>query len=135
MQKIKELLIVYTIGFVGYSCIELLWRNFTHPSMSIAGGICFLSFHILNRRMNKLSSVKKCFLGAVIITSVEFFFGCIVNIALNMHIWDYSALPLNLLGQICLPYFIVWFVITIPMLAVSNLIVYCFKTKSITAHT
>lgn len=135
MQKIKELLIVYTIGFVGYSFIEILWRGFTHPSMSITGGTCFLSFHLLNKRMPDLSRTKKCVMGALIITAIEFIVGCIVNLELKMRVWDYSELPLNLFGQICLPYSLMWCVITLPMTALSNLITARFKTKSITART
>lgn len=59
--------------------------------------------------MKKAHLFKKCLLGAVIITAVEFIFGIIFNISLNMNVWNYENVPLNILGQICLPYTILWF--------------------------
>jgi uncharacterized membrane protein len=32
----------------------------------------------------------------------------------DWRVWDYSGLPLNLLGQICLLYTIIWFTLCIP---------------------
>ncbi|MBQ3003172.1 MAG: hypothetical protein IJD82_05525, partial [Clostridia bacterium] len=48
--------------------------------------------------------------------AVEFVTGLIVNHWLHLSVWDYSDVPLNLLGQICLPFSLVWFVITLPIL-------------------
>ncbi len=54
---------------------------------------------------------QKCFWGAVIITGTEFIFGMFFNRKFNMAVWDYSALPLNILGQICLPFSALWFLL------------------------
>ena len=35
-------------------------------------------------------------------------FGLIFNCALGMGVWDYSRVPLNLWGQICLPFTLIW---------------------------
>lgn len=43
-----------------------------------------------------------------IITVFEFIVGYIVNIHLGWQVWDYSGLPFNLYGQICLYYFLLW---------------------------
>lgn len=51
-------------------------------------------------------------IGAVIITVLEFICGCIVNLALGWNVWDYSNTPLNILGQVCLPFTIIWFLIS-----------------------
>lgn len=47
-------------------------------------------------------------MGAGIITGVELVFGLIFNRALGMGVWDYSRVPLNLWGQICLPFTLIW---------------------------
>ena len=52
---------------------------------------------------------------------VEFLFGLLVNRVLHLHVWDYSALPLNIMGQICLPFSLIWFVLTIPASALCKL--------------
>jgi uncharacterized membrane protein len=56
-----------------------------------------------------MSLIKQMFIGACIITILEFITGCIVNLYFKWNVWDYSHLPLNLLGQICLPFSIIWF--------------------------
>lgn len=52
---------------------------------------------------------------------MEFVVGLIVNVAWKQNVWDYSNLPLNIMGQVCLPFSILWFLITIPALGVCNL--------------
>lgn len=42
------------------------------------------------------------------ITVVEFVAGLILNIWLGLGVWDYSAMPGNLMGQICPQFFLVW---------------------------
>ena len=37
--------------------------------------------------------------------------GVIVNIWLGWNIWDYSNTPFNILGQVCLPFALIWFVL------------------------
>lgn len=63
----------------------------------------------ISSEMKKAHLLKKCLLGAAIITAVEFVFGVIFNMSLNMNVWDYNGVPFNILGQICLPYSILWF--------------------------
>lgn len=46
---------------------------------------------------------------AVNITAVEFVAGMILNVWLNLNVWDYSNMPLNIMGQICLPFSVAWF--------------------------
>ena len=63
----------------------------------------------ISTEMKKAHLLKKCLLGAIIITAVEFIFGLIFNLTLNMNVCNYENVPFNLLGQICLPYSILWF--------------------------
>ena len=46
-----------------------------------------------------------------LVTFVEFCAGCVLNLWLGLDIWDYSDIPFNLLGQICLPFSLVWWVL------------------------
>ena len=45
---------------------------------------------------------------AMLVTAVEFAAGLVLNVWLGLGIWDYSHLPFNLMGQICLQFFFVW---------------------------
>ena len=50
----------------------------------------------------------QCIIGAIVITLGEFIFGYILNIKLGLNIWDYSDMPMNIMGQICLPFTLAW---------------------------
>lgn len=42
----------------------------------------------------------------MLITVLELIFGLLVN--RNYRVWDYRRMPLNFLGQICLPFTLLW---------------------------
>ncbi len=121
MFSFKELLFVYIIGGVSYSLIEIFFRGYTHWSMIITGGVCFLLFYIMNFSLN-IGIIGKCFLASFIITSLELIVGYFVNIVFNLNVWSYSGLPFNYLGQVCLLYSGIWFLFGIPMTLLSNYI-------------
>ena len=45
---------------------------------------------------------------AILVTAVEFVAGLVLNVWLGLGTWDYSTLPFNFMGQICLQFFFVW---------------------------
>ncbi len=57
--------------------------------------------------------VEQMFIAATLVTCVEYISGVILNIWLNLGIWDYSNMPLNLLGQICLPFSLAWIALSV----------------------
>jgi len=107
-----EFILVYAIGGLLYALIELMWRGWTHWTMLLCGGMCFLFMYIIN--MSPLSFIKKCVLSTAVITTVEFLAGCLVNLILKWHVWDYSAMPYNLLGQICPQFLLLWLALSVP---------------------
>lgn len=109
--------ILFLIGGRLYTWIEILWREYSHWTMFILGGALFVILGLLNEykfRWNQ-SLLAQSIVGAVIVTIFEFITGCIVNLWLGWKVWDYSQLPFNLWGQICLYYFLLW----IPLSAVA----------------
>ena len=42
MKKLACSLILFLFGGTGYAMLELLWRGFTHWSMFVLGGVCYL---------------------------------------------------------------------------------------------
>lgn len=90
--------------------------------MAVTGGVCVLCIHIINLKFNIKNFFKKCLIGCIIITVIEFFVGCIVNLTLKLNVWDYSKVDFNILGQICLLYSAYWFLLCIPIVILSNLI-------------
>jgi len=96
-------------GGAVYYCIELLWRQKSHPSMFILGGICFIILSFINKTFSwQMSIIVQVVLGAISIVLCELIGGIIINILLGLHVWDYSHLKFNFLGQISLIYSILW---------------------------
>lgn len=94
----------FLLGAAGYPLLELLYRGRTHYSMAIAGGIstCLIS-RVSRLHAPLLAKAGLCGLG---ITGVELLCGQVWN---RSHaVWDYSRMPLNYRGQICLPFTLVW---------------------------
>ena len=55
---------------------------------------------------------------AALVTAVELAAGCVINLWLGWDVWDYTAMPGNLWGQICPQYSAIWWVLClvfIPM--------------------
>lgn len=100
--------IVFYIGGMFYCATELLWRGWTHGSMFLLGALCFYAVSSLDRYF-RLSLLGQMAIGALIVTFFEFWCGVIVNQIMHLHVWDYSAVPMNLMGQICLPFTLLWF--------------------------
>ncbi len=117
---------MFTIGFVGYSFVELLYRGYTHWTMALTGGTCVLLIHLFNIKYFYKKFLIRCLVGCVIISIIEFFAGCVLNIALRLNIWDYSNCNFNILGQVCLLYSVYWFFLSIPIMLISNFIKYVF---------
>lgn len=75
MEKLKEYAAVCTVGSVGYSAIEVLWRGFTHWTMALTGGVGFLLLYLTDLRMTGRSMLQKCAAGSLVLTAVEFVAG------------------------------------------------------------
>ena len=108
--------IVFLIGAVGYSLLEIAWRGYTHWTMTVTGGACFLVIYYISALFGGQSLLLQCFLGAAAITLIELAVGCVVNLALGWNVWDYSGLRFHLFGQVSLLYSVFWFFLCIPLL-------------------
>ncbi len=112
--------ITFGLGAFLYALIEVLWRGYTHWSMMIAGGLCFLSFSAISERLSHLRLPHKCVIGSLTVTAIEFIFGVVFNIILKKGVWDYSDKPFNLFGQICLLFSVLWGLLSIVAIPLSG---------------
>lgn len=103
----------FFVGAFLYPMIELAYRGKTHVLMSLLGGLCALVIDWVDRTLGKRRFVKKAFLSAILITQLEFISGVLFNLKWNLGIWDYSLLPYNLAGQICLQFSFFWFLLSL----------------------
>ena len=109
---------IYVVLFIAggaiYVMLELFWRGRSHVSMAIAGGVSLVLLYGVFTRFPAMPLLPRCVLGAGIITAVEFITGAIVNVRMRLAVWDYSMLPYNLYGQICLRYSLLWMLLCVP---------------------
>ena len=91
-----QYLFIYAAGGLLYGLIEILWRGWTHWSMVLCGGLCFLMMYLISGL--PLCLMKKCVLSSAAICTAEFYTGCLVN----------------LLGQICPRFALLWLLLSVP---------------------
>jgi len=104
-------IILFFVGGVGYIALEFLWRGWSHFSMFLAGGTCFLLLGKLNAAQPRLPLALRGIAGAGVITMIELLAGLIFN--RDYGVWDYRHLPMNFHGQICLRFFLLWIPISL----------------------
>ncbi len=109
MRKISKYLFFWALGGALYYTFEILFRGFSHWSMYVLGGICFVFFYIQGESMGWQEPVwKQTLRCTVFVTAGEFITGIIVNKWLDYGVWDYSQMPLQIFGQICVPFMIIF---------------------------
>ena len=108
-SKIKKYEFLFFVGATIYVIIEKLYRGYSHWTMFLLGGICFIALGLINEMIPwDMPLLLQMFIGGMIITVLELITGCVVNLWLGWNVWDYSELPFNLWGQISLFSSIVW---------------------------
>ena len=111
---------VFGVGFVGYPILELLWRGHTHISMAWAGGLALLWMAWLSARPIVLPLAA--LLAAFGVGVIELGIGSYVNLYLGLGVWDYSALPYHLWGQVCPEYMALWFLLSFALVYLLRLV-------------
>ena len=100
---------LFIVGGIIYYLIEVIARGWSHWSMFLLGGLCFIIIGLLNELYEwETPFQNQCLLGSIVITILEFVTGVIVNVCAGWNVWDCSDRPFNLMGQICLQNSIYW---------------------------
>lgn len=121
MRQVLKYFILLLTGGVLYTAFELLFRGRTHWSMFLVGGICFVLIGGLNNWLAwEMPMIQQMAISAIIVTAVEFVSGIILNLWLGWNIWDYSNMPFNILGQICLPFTVLWFFLAFVAIVIDD---------------
>ena len=109
LKKLAEYGFLWLLGGSLYYSFEMIFRGFSHWTMFVLGGICLLFIYIQGKLLCWQDGLFIQILRSVIfVTSMEFITGIIVNKWLMWSVWDYSRLPFQLFGQICLPFSIIF---------------------------
>lgn len=122
MKTITKGAILAACGGCLYVLLEMLWRGRSHWTMALLGGLCFVLIGLLNELLPwEMPLLLQGVIGsAAIVTPLELLAGCILNLWLGWNVWDYSALPCNLWGQICLPFSLLWVAVSVAAVVLDD---------------
>lgn len=125
-MKINKSILLFLVGYCTYVSIEVTYRNISYPIMGICGGLAILLLDKINDNISW--NVDLCLQGLFGSALITFFELIIGEIALHTFLlpvmWDYSNVPLNFDGVICLPFSIVWFFLSILAIFLADAINY-----------
>lgn len=110
---VGKYIIIFGLGAFIYGAIEVIVRGYTHWTMALTGGAVMALFMLINRSRD-VNILLRCLLGALVITSLEFAVGAVVNLGLGWDVWDYSEKPFNIMGQVCPLFTLGWFALSLP---------------------
>ena len=113
-SRLAEYSLIFATGGVLYYTTEMLWRGYSHFSMALLGGICFVFLYFLAGAFPSISLTLYCMIGGSIITLAEYLAGELLNNLLGLGVWDYSGVPLNFRGQICPIFSFLWCLLCLP---------------------
>lgn len=116
-------LTLFLIGGIAYYFIEILYRGYSHFSMIIVGGLCFILIGSIDEFSSKeIPLLLQMIISVFIIDIIELFSGIIINKLLLLDVWDYSSLRYNFLGQISLRSSIAWFFLSLLAIYMDDLL-------------
>ena len=125
LNSLVKSALLFFIGGLLYYLIEVVWRGYSHWTMFCLGGACFVSIGLINEILPwEMALWKQGIIGALMVTVLEYVVGCIVNIGLGWNVWDYSDVPFNIQGQVCLPFTLLWFAVSIVAIILDDYIRY-----------
>lgn len=102
-----------------YFFMEVAWKTFQGRPETISWTMFALAIFLaiplerfgaeLPWNMPLIAQAAICTVG---ITAAEFVAGLIINVWLGMGVWDYSAMPGNVMGQICPQFIGLWLILS-----------------------
>lgn len=125
LNTILKYFTLFLIGGISYYFIEIVYRGYSHFSMIIVGGLCFILIGSINEFSNKeIPLLFQMIISVLIVNIVELISGIIINRILLLNVWDYSKLRFNFLGQISLKSSIAWFFLSLLAIYIDDLLRY-----------
>ena len=105
-------IVLFLIGGLLFNLVEFLWRGYSFFEMTVVGGLCFVLIGGINELFPWDMALTSQMLLSAAVTGVELVAGLIFNVWLGLGIWDYSDQCYQFMGQVCLLYFNLWFLLS-----------------------
>lgn len=119
--EIRRALIKIAIGGGIYYLLEMIVRGRSHWTMMLLGGACFFLCGIIHEKtVGKILIWQQMVLCMIGITILELAAGIIVNLFLGWDVWNYSTMPFQVMGQICVPFMFLWYIISYPAIILNE---------------
>ncbi len=127
MKDIGRVAFLFVFGFMAYITVEVLYRGHSYPLMGALGGAAVVFPDLISRKSAYGADIiLTSALNAAAITALELGIGLLSLNGLLPVMWDYSALPLNYRGMICLPFTAAWFLLSVAACIITDLMNYYF---------
>lgn len=128
MKNVCKRALKYIVLFITFSAlyvwIEIMFRNRSDRSMLALSGVLGVILGLLNNVIPwSMTLVQQALIGGfLIVTPMEYIVGIIFNNTYK--IWDYRNMPLNIDGQICLPFTLIWCIISLGVIVLDDYLRY-----------
>lgn len=128
MKNVCKRVLKYIVLFITFSAlyvwIEIMFRNRSDRSMIALSGVLGVILGLLNNIIPwSMTLVQQALIGGfLIVTPMEYIVGMIFNN--TYQIWDYRNMPLNIDGQICLPFTLIWCIISFGVIVLDDYLRY-----------
>lgn len=127
-------MLLWTWGGAVYYLLEVAFKTITGHQERIHWSMLLLAI-ILSMVLERCgaefpwdwSLTLQALICTVVITATELVAGLMLNVWLGLRIWDYSNLPMNFMGQICLWYSALWYVLSLVFIPVFDWLRYAVK--------
>ena len=126
-KNLAEYLFLFWVGGSVYIEIELLYRGYTHWSMFVLAGTVFVTVGWMNECIFDWHTQFswQVLIATLWATGLEYTCGVILR-HFGLQVWDYSNVPLNVDGLICVPFMFVWAVLMVVAIVVDDIIKFFF---------
>ena len=137
MKTAKSLTLFYT-GFCAFITIEVMFRGYSYPVSGVMGGFAVIMLDGINDEMSwDLDLALQALIGGALITLMEAGVGIIMLCVPGVpRMWDYSDIPFNIAGIICLPFSIAWVFLSVLAIFLADAInYYVFEETEVPHYT
>lgn len=137
MKKIIiKYLILFSIGFIAFTLIEQFYRQYTFFWSGVLGGLSIIVLDKFNNEISwELDLFWQALMGGAVITTMELITGLIAKYTNILPVmWDYSRVPFNFKGIICLRFSIYWILLGSMAIFIADTFNYYLLDDKVVPH-